>query len=502
MRIRRLTALLALLAFVSTAATASAGVRAPTGLHGFLLRTDEPAATSFSRTPSFAWNPVPSATGYQLQLATSNTFRDNGILYDNAQLLTPVDAPPLTLPWINGSPHALYARVRAILQTGTTPWSTTFGFDVTPPAAPTPLPSYPGVLRWTPVEGADTYQVWLIDSPARSRPCRQRPGRARVLHVPPVAAVDRQRPLARARGAQRHPSEPGSTACRRRGSGHGVPIYNSTNPAVTNGPIRLIGTVSDVFSDGSPTSSAHELMPAFLWSGNQTLNGTTAELFRVYVFTDSQCLNRVYTSAVIGGPAWAPRLSGPLALPAGDSALSSARASYLGDGSESNDLMYDFQTVTPNEQQGPATPTTRRAGRRSVGARNLSAGCQHDAGGRSLGLELVGSSAGSSSGGSSSQQSSLGPPVDLWDTDWPASGYYWTVIPVQAIGLGATGTTVAAPGASVGDTAVPVATTTGLRSRPHGLHRLGHDEGHRDDLGCGRRDDQLCGAARQRALAR
>ena len=48
--------------------------------------------------------PRPSATGYQLQLATSSTFRDNGILYDNAQLLTPVDAPPLTLPWINGSP--------------------------------------------------------------------------------------------------------------------------------------------------------------------------------------------------------------------------------------------------------------------------------------------------------------------------------------------------------------------------------------------------------------
>ena len=33
----------------------------------------------------------------------------------------------------------------------------------TPHAAPTPLPSYPGVLRWTPTEGADGYEVWLID---------------------------------------------------------------------------------------------------------------------------------------------------------------------------------------------------------------------------------------------------------------------------------------------------------------------------------------------------
>jgi hypothetical protein len=53
--------------------------------------------------------------------------------------------------------------------------------------------------------------------------------------------------------------------------------------------------------------------------------------------------------------------------------------------------------------------------------------------------------------------------VDLWDTDWPQSGYYWTVIPVAANGLGATGTTVAAPGAAKGDTTVPVASTSGLR---------------------------------------
>ena len=79
------------------------------------------------------------------------------------------------------------------------------------------------------------------------------------------------------------------------------PIYNSTNPAVTNGPISLDRDRVGRVSDGSPTSSAHELMPAFMWSGNQALNGTTAELFRVYVFTDSQCLNPVYTSAVIGG---------------------------------------------------------------------------------------------------------------------------------------------------------------------------------------------------------
>ena len=50
-------------------------------------------------------------------------------------------------------PHSLYARVRAITPAGATPWSANYGFDMVAPAAPSPLPSYPGVIRWTPLEG-------------------------------------------------------------------------------------------------------------------------------------------------------------------------------------------------------------------------------------------------------------------------------------------------------------------------------------------------------------
>ena len=358
--------------------------------------------------------------------------------------------------------------MRAIPQTGTTPWSTTFGFDVTPPTAPTPLPSYPGVLRWTPMEGANSYQVWLIDTgkieAVRTNVLDEREFYTFHQSLQWIGSVRwRVRAVRDNIGQYRINGLPASRF------GPWSPIYNSTNLAVTNGPIHLIGTVSDVFSDGSPTSSAHELMPAFMWSGNQALNGTTAELFRVYVFTDSQCLNPVYTSAVIGGPAWAPRLSGPLALPGSDSSLSAARASYLGDGSESNDLTYDFQSITPNEQMTPATPTTVVPGdvpsapgtSAPISSAPTSTGSTSSSSGSSA-ASSSGSSAAPSSG-SSSTQSTLGPPVDLWDTDWPASGYYWTVIPVQAIGLGASGTTVGVPGASAGDTAVPVVSTTGLR---------------------------------------
>src|SRR3954470_8411321 len=155
----RIASLLALAVFAATVTTSSAALSSPTGLHGFLLRADEPRDTSFTRTPSFAWNPVPGARNYQFQLSLSSTFRDNGIVYSDSTLTTPVSAPTLTLPWISDS---LYARVRADLGADSTPWSAPFRFDVTPPSPPTPLPSYPGVLRWTPTEGADGYQVWLI----------------------------------------------------------------------------------------------------------------------------------------------------------------------------------------------------------------------------------------------------------------------------------------------------------------------------------------------------
>src|SRR5438034_7759082 len=122
-RFLRIASLLAVAAFAATATTSSAGVPVPTGLHGFLLRADEPKTDSFRRTPSFAWNPVPGAKTYQFQLATSSTFRDNGILYSDSTLKSPVAAPTLTLPWITGSPHALYARVRGVLDSTTSPWS-------------------------------------------------------------------------------------------------------------------------------------------------------------------------------------------------------------------------------------------------------------------------------------------------------------------------------------------------------------------------------------------
>ena len=433
----------------------SADVGAPTGLHGFLLRSDEPTTTDFHRTPSFGWNPVPGAVTYQFQLSTSSTFRDNATLYDDRRLTTPVAAPPLTLPWITGSPHALYARVRAILDSTTTAWSASYGFDVTPPPPPTPLPGYPGLLRWTPIEGADGYQVWLIDAGkmevVRTNVLDER--EFYTFHQSPQWIGTVRWRIRALRGDTYNYRVNGMPVTM-----HGAwsPVYSSSNPAVTKGKIALTGTVSDVLSNGSATSPAHRFMPAFMWTGDQSSSGTAAELYRVYIFTDKQCLNRVYSSAVIGSQAWSPRLTGPLALPTDDASVTAARGGYLGDGKEASNLTADFEVVTngPNEQWAPATATT------------LVPGDVPAATGTTPPPDPTGAASSAASSGGSSNISvggNLGPPIDLWDTNWPESGYYWTVIPVLPLGLGLSGTVVAPPGALKGTTTLPVSTTTGFR---------------------------------------
>src|SRR5215207_8249526 len=166
---RRTSRLLVLLtvavALLAPTAGARSGASAPSDLRAFVHRVDEPASHTFARTPSFAWTPVRGTLRYEFQLSTSNTFRDNGIIYSDTTLKTPVAAPDLTLPWITGEPHALYARVRAVLDDSTTPWSASFGFDVEPANVATPLPSQPGMIRWTPIDGATEYDVWFVDLP-------------------------------------------------------------------------------------------------------------------------------------------------------------------------------------------------------------------------------------------------------------------------------------------------------------------------------------------------
>ena len=456
MRAARLLMLLVALLTISVAAgSARSADTGPTGLHGFLLRADEPQRTSFPRTPSFAWNPVPGALHYEFQLSLSDTFRDNSVVYDDQQALTPVEAPPVTLPWITGTPYALYARVRAVLPDGSTPWSTNFGFDMVPPPPPTPLSSYPGLLRWTPVEGAAGYQVWLIDAHKTEFSATNTLDEREFYTFHQTAnwtgtvrwRIRALRALVTLNGSAALNGIPAVT--------HGAwsPIYTSTNPAVTGGPITLVGTVSDIFSNGSPGSPAHRLMPGFLWTGNQTNDGKTVELYRMYVFTDKQCLNRVYTSAVIGSPAYAPRPMGPLALPASPAGVASARSAYLGDGVEPASYTYDGDTITTSESAPDAGPTTSVPNAPGDTTPTAPAGT----------VPSSSSAAPAPSGGGGvTVNGRTGAPTDLWDTNWPSSGYYWTVVGVIAGPQGSVSTSVGAAGAKTGDLVLQLQDTSGL----------------------------------------
>ncbi len=436
-RVRLLAASLAALALVlvpAAAARTTTTTAAPTGLHGFLLRADEPASDSFPSTPSFAWNPVAGAVRYDFQLSTSNTFRDSGLLYPDAEsakdvITTPVVAPRLTLPWITGEPHALFARVRAVLADGTaSPWSSAFGFDLQPAAAPKPLQSLPGILRWTPVQGANAYQVWLIDAnkveTVYTNVLDEREFYTFHESASWIGTVRWRIRAVRAildKPANHIPTD---------SFGPWSPIYTSTNPPVQPGQINLVGTVSDVISDGSSTALAHRFMPAFSWTGNETELGQQAELFRVYVFTDRSCLNRVYASSVVGGVAYSPRPYGPLTLPAAPTDLATARASYLSDSAtEPTGITFDDELVSSSESGAQASPTVALP-----------------TNGGGTGPTVITWDA----------SSKFGAPVDLWDTSWPSGGYYWTVVPVAAESPGSANANVTGAGAAATANSIPV----------------------------------------------
>ncbi len=457
-----LRCLLALAAAGLLAGAAEAGPRAaagPTGLHPFLLRVDEPRQDTFSRTPSFAWNPVAGAVRYEFQLSTSSTFRDSGIVYSDTSLTSPVAAPSLTLPWITGSPHALYARARAVLTDSTTPWSASFGFDLEPAAVPRPLPSYPGLLRWTPVDGAAYYQVWFVDLPKMVLTTTNVVDEREFYSFHQAASwLGQVRWRVRAMRDDFNGRANGLPAA---AAGPWSPVYSSANPPFAVGPLRPAATVSDSVSSGAPSAPAHRLMPAFVFGGNQSQLGAQAELYRIHVFTDRGCVNRVYTSAIVGSPAYAPRYSGPLALPRSSLAIAAARSSYLSDGDEGPSFMADMDKVIANESLPDVKPTT-----------GLPTGTKEAPGTPAPSTPEAPKPSAPGSGSTSAPAGvvelikttgSFGPPVDLWDTDWSnGGGYYWTVVPVEARVPGASSTSVAGAGAAVGASSIPVANGNGF----------------------------------------
>jgi hypothetical protein len=451
---------------------------APEGLRAFLLRADEPKTDTYPRTPSFAWKPVARALRYEFQLSTSSLFRDSGLVYTSKDVKTPALAVPISLPWITGKPtnpptYALYARLRAVTQTGRTPWTQPFGFNMRWPTVPEPMTTFPGLLRWTPVIGATSYQVWFVDAKTPewkngkvigtttnvaderefytfhqdmkwTSTVRWRVRAVRVLYGETVNAL------------------PSVTY------GPWSKTYTAVNPPFAVGPLGLSATASEAVMDESEPAEAHRLMPAFVFTGDVASDDTEpVKLYRVYAFTDSDCINVVYKGSIVGSPAFAPRTSGVLKLASTVSATKFAK--YLDDGdiSGADERSNDGDEVVPTESEKPKAASSGSGDGEAAGE-----GAAKDEGSSEEGKDESAKNDESAktdetektSGESGSAESLPAleiPPVDLWDNDWPQGGYYWTVVGVRALQPEAVKTKLTSA-AAIGATTIVVEDTAGL----------------------------------------
>lgn len=430
----------------------------PKNLRGFLLKPNEPLTRSFPRTPAFSWAPVRGARCYEFELATSRTFSENAVVWSNVvygvsearacqpvsadspdttadtqsggtaapaggtagapvalpQVIQPVRVPALSvdvaLPWFTGNPYALFARVRAVTASGPTRWSKPFAFNMRWPSVPAPLATQAGLVRWSPVEGATGYQVWYPEI-----------GKSFSTHTN-VADMREFFTFHRAQPAWWSTVKWRVRAVRRLfgqipnglpavSYGPWSPVYTAKNAPLVPGKLSVAAAVSDRVST-KRQRFAHELMPGLAFSGDLGFDGQQYALFRVYASTDRDCVNIVFKGSIVGGPAFAPRTTGPLALPGdGGQTLQNApaKSSVPADGgSEGATFGNDWRVVVSSE--------TRTGGA---------------AGGTSSGSTPTTGGTGSTTTNPDESATLLGSRVDLPDIDFPTTRYYWTVVPVM-----------------------------------------------------------------------
>jgi len=409
MRHLRLAAIaIALFAVAGTtfAGAATHTPAAPKNLRAFLLRPNEATTHVFSRTPAFAWSPVRGARCYQFELATSKTFTENSLIWSNVPYTVghhttcptvPAISIDTALPWFTGVPYALYAHVRAITANGTTRWGSAFGFNVRWESVPKPISSQPGLIRWAPVVGATGYQVWYTDTLNAPFATSTNVADEREYYTFHTDASWTGTVHWRVRAVRQvFGTIPNGLPAV--SYGPWSPIYTATNPPISDGPVALRMAISDKVSDGKK-QSAHELMPALTYTGT-SISGRQYALFRVYASTDRDCVNVVFRGAVVGGPAYAPRTSGPLKLPTSDTELQLALTSFASSAaSEGPTFGADGASISTNEAAAASSSSSTTTST-------------------------------SSSSSSSAPAAPSGAKVDLPDLNFPTTRYYWTIVPV------------------------------------------------------------------------
>jgi len=409
-RLALLAVLAASLLSGSALAETHSTLAAPQGLKPFLLRASEPQAHTFPRTPSFSWAPVRGATRYEFQLAKTPTFQDGTIFWASSSLKSPAVAVPLTLPWMTGAPYAAYARVRAVTGGRTTAWSGGYGFNIQWPQLPQQTTSYPGLARWSSVEGATSYQVWFTDI-------------NRVVETR-VNAVDEREFYAfhqnatfmgtihwRVRAVRRVGKLQGFIAPVNYGPWSAT--FTSTNPDMSGGVVTPVAAVTGLATSTMTSAKAHEMTPAFVFTGTQDVAGNSYGLYRVYVFSDKQCVNTIFRGAIVGSPAYAARNKGTLKLPVDDKSLTAAATAILGIGDEPTTFTAEGIEARPASEAGAASAASGSS--------------------TSSGTASSGTSTTTPATSSDQATNTDWPQIELLESGWPNGRFYWTVVPVKQI---------------------------------------------------------------------
>jgi hypothetical protein len=401
-----LIACCATLVVASSAAGSTESLRAPAGLHAFQYVTDEGIKPdhTYAEMPAFAWTPTKGARNYEIQLATSRLFSDATLLYDKPTS-APVASVQLQVPWMTGNPYALWVRVRSSSGTRTSPWSTPFGFNTQWQNVPERRASPDGLIRWSPVAGATQYEVLYLGVP----------GGYNVRFTTLTNVADEREWWSfhedRAKTIRWRVRAIRVVSADKLPNGVGIARYGPYSPVYTTATsasypatrLAAVATSSDV--DSTPTKpKPHQLTPGFAWSGSLDASGNSYGLWRVYVFSDKQCVNPVMVGSVVGSPAWAPRDTPPLALPGTvGGAFGALNGTYLGTGAQTGAYAADGTVLSPSESGGAAAGGSPPA------------------------------SGAPPSGSISSTTTSNAANISLPDNGWPEGRYWWTVVPVGIV---------------------------------------------------------------------
>ena len=182
-RLLTYAAIVAVIAAVPVAAGAAAGkpsLAKPSGLQNFELKLSDAhdrrsrkyvgrsRGRRRSRGSPFAARHATSSSSRRASTSAPTTASSGRA----RTLTTPAAAVPISLPWITGEENSLYWRVRALGGGAVSQWSATQDFSMRWAQAnplkraegiPQKLPSEPGYVRWSPIEGATGYDVWFTN---------------------------------------------------------------------------------------------------------------------------------------------------------------------------------------------------------------------------------------------------------------------------------------------------------------------------------------------------